>query len=165
MCFELAQKEIVRKRIPSVHGFDNNDTVIIQEMIQGQEYGLDVVNDLKGNFVTCFVKRKLGMRAGETDAAETEHNPVLEELGEAIGRVSRHPGVMDVDVIVREQMPYIIEMNPRFGGHYPFAHMAGANIPAALIAWANGEEPDSKWLKASPNVRSFKDISVIKVIS
>lgn len=162
---ELSQKDILRMRIPRVIEFDYPNGVMIQEMIQGQEYGLDVVNDLKGNFVACFVKRKLGMRAGETDAAETEHFPLLEELGETIGRISRHPGLMDVDVILREQTPYLIEMNPRFGGHYPFAHVAGANIPAALIAWANGKEPDPEWLKVTPNVRSFKDISVIRVKS
>ena len=163
--FGLCRKEILRRQFFSSVRFGNHEDVIIQQMIQGQEYGLDIVNDLEGNFAVCFVKRKLGMRNGETDAAETEHNPLLEELGEDIGRISQHPGLIDVDVIVCKQTPYIIEINPRFGGHYPFAHMAGANIPAALIAWANGENPNPKWLEAAPNVRSFKDISIIRVIS
>jgi carbamoyl-phosphate synthase large subunit len=162
---DLCKKDISRAAIPGIGGSGDSNGVMIQEMVQGQEYGLDVVNDLDGNFAACFVKRKLGMRAGETDAAETEHNPQLEELGRAIGCASRHPGVMDVDVMVCGQTPYLIEMNPRFGGHYPFAHMAGANAPAALIAWANGNAPNPEWLKVAPNVRSFKDISLIKVSS
>ncbi|MBA7479539.1 hypothetical protein ES707_14973 [subsurface metagenome] len=164
-CVMLSRKEILRRKFFRSVRFGDHENVIIQQMIQGQEYGLNVLNDLEGNFAACFLLRKLGMRNGETDAAETEHNPILEELGEAIGRTSRHPGLIDVDVIVHEQTPYIIDMNPRFGGHYPFAHLAGANAPAALIAWANGEDPDPEWLKVTPNVRSFKDISLIKVLS
>jgi carbamoyl-phosphate synthase large subunit len=47
-------------------------------------------------------------------------------------------------------------MNPRFGGGYPFSHVAGANLPAALIAWVKGETPDTSWLKVNKGVRSSK---------
>ena len=35
------------------------------------EYGLDIVNDLDGGYACTFVKRKLRMRAGQTDRATT----------------------------------------------------------------------------------------------
>ncbi len=35
---------------------------------------LDVLNDLQGRYVTTLVKRKLSMRAGETDRAVTVHD-------------------------------------------------------------------------------------------
>jgi hypothetical protein len=43
-------------------------------------------------------------------------------------------------------------MNPRFGGGYPFSHIAGANLPAALMAWADSEAADPEWLTIEPNV-------------
>jgi carbamoyl-phosphate synthase large subunit len=51
-------------------------------------------------------------------------------------------------------------MNPRFTGHYPFSHIAGANIPAALVAWAKGQTADPAWLRVIPGVKGYKGITV-----
>ena len=50
----------------------------------------------------------------------------------------------------------MLELNPRFGGGYPFSHVAGANLPAALIAWATGKPVDPSWLRVAPNIMSSK---------
>jgi carbamoyl-phosphate synthase large subunit len=54
--------------------------VLIQEKLSGTEHGLDIINDLNGNYQNTIVKRKLAMRAGETDCAETIENESLREL-------------------------------------------------------------------------------------
>jgi carbamoyl-phosphate synthase large subunit len=65
-------------------------------------------------------------------------------------------GNLDCDVIIGRDGPQVLELNPRFGGSYPFAHQAGANLPAALLAWARGETPRPEWLRVRENVTSAK---------
>jgi len=120
-------------------------SLLFQEHLDGQEYGLDVINDLSGRYLHTFVRRKLGMRAGETDRAIAIRDRELEALGERIGRALGHSGIVDCDVFDCAGRLSVLEMNPRFGGGYPFTHMAGANLPAILIALANGKVPDPDW--------------------
>ena len=155
----LAEAQI-RRFTDNGLGLGSDSLLVIQEMIEGDEYGLDVVNDFDGQFRVCLAKKKLGMRAGETDAAVSVDEPMLSEIGERIGKSLRHTAMLDADVIVRDGKPYLIELNPRFGGHYPFSHAAGANVPAALVAFAEGREPRPEWLKFTPGVKSFKDLVI-----
>jgi carbamoyl-phosphate synthase large subunit len=52
----------------------------------------------------------------------------------------------------------VLEMNCRFGGGYPFAHLAGANFPAAVVAWLAHREPRPEWLRARPGTTGIKAI-------
>ncbi len=153
----LAHAEIARFEDNQLHAGAAART-IVQECIVGDEYGLDIVNDFEGRFRACLAKRKLVMRSGETDVAVSVHDEVLEQIGETIGVSLGHIGMLDADVIVRDGKPYLLELNPRFGGHYPFSHAAGANVPAALIAFAEGREADPETLTVKSGVRSQKEL-------
>jgi len=89
--------------------------------------------------------------------------PMLSELGQRIGTSLGHTAMLDADVIVRGGKPLLVELNPRFGGHYPFGHAAGANAPAALVALAQGREPDPDLLRAAPGIKSQKDL-VLRIV-
>jgi carbamoyl-phosphate synthase large subunit len=137
-----------------------DDMFIVQEFVEGDEYGMDIVNRLDGRHAGALVRRKLAMRAGNTDRAVTVHDPALERVGRLIGERLGHVGSLDCDLIVARNGCRVIDLNPRFGGGYPFSHVAGANVPAALIAWANDEEADPAWLRCRPGVLSAKYDSV-----
>jgi carbamoyl-phosphate synthase large subunit len=140
-----------------------SNSMLIQECVNGQEYHLDVINDLDGNYVTTFSKKKLAMRAGETDAATTLADSQLEALGARLGQGLRHRGLLDVDLIqTADGRYYVLDLNPRFGGGYPFSHAAGANIPACLIAWARQQTPDPNWLRVHPDVTAVKGIRIYR---
>jgi len=156
LAYEWGQIQVRRTILAQASRADPENVFIIQEWLSGQEYGLDVVNDLAGRPVCTLGRRKLAMRAGNTDRAETVADPALERLGEVLGRRLGHPGSLDCDVLATDRGYLVLDLNPRFGGGYPFSHLAGANIPAALIAWAEGKEPDPSWLRSRPGVVASK---------
>ena len=138
--------------------------VIVQERIQGTEFGVDVVDDLDGRFAGCFARRKLSMRHGETDEAVTVDATPFAASAAALAGLTRHRGLIDTDVMVdRDGRAWLIDVNPRFGGGYPFSHVAGAHAPAAMVAWALGREVEPGWLESRPGVASAKSIDVVEV--
>ncbi|MBT3194399.1 MAG: ATP-grasp domain-containing protein [Verrucomicrobia bacterium] len=138
-------------------------SLIIQEYVRGQEFGLDVINDLRDEYVCSFAKHKVSMRSGETDEAVTVNTPEIEGIGRLIGTKLRHTGILDADIIRSGDRLCLLEMNPRFGGGYPFSHMAGADVPAALVSWAQGREADPGWLRVRPGIHCCKDIQMVRV--
>ena len=125
-----------------------DEYIIIQEKLTGMEFGLDVMNDLEGNFVAVSMKQKLAMRAGETDKAITVDLPEINKMGIVIGSNLHHIGNLDVDIMQRANGDYcVLELNPRFGGGYPFSYEAGANLPLAIIKWLRGENVDASLLQ------------------
>ena len=161
--YYLINSELDECGIDYLIGYQKSHQVLIQQFLYGKEFGVDIVNDLDGNFAACFVKYKFAMRFGETDAAQTVNMPQIYRICRLIADSTRHPGILDADFILDEQgSAYLLELNPRFGGGYPFSHMAGANVPAALIAWREGSSIEPAWLEPEIGVRSYKDIRMVK---
>jgi carbamoyl-phosphate synthase large subunit len=154
--YRLTKKQIERSFLADLGAADSQPFILIQEHLIGQEYGLDVINDLKGCHVCTFIKRKIRMRAGQTDQAVTVRDDRLEMIGQLIGDKLGHVGILDCDAFVTEHGCCVIDINPRMGGGYPFAHIAGANLPAALIAWASGKQPDPAWFQIESNVAASR---------
>jgi len=163
LAIEWGKIQILRTILAKTIRADPDNAFIIQERIEGQEYGIDVVNNLKGQYAATFARRKLAIRGGNTDRAVSVIEPRLEDLGRALGQYLAHPGSVDCDVMVTDKGCFVLDMNPRFGGGYPFSHQAGANLPAALIAWADGREPDPAWLRSVPGVLSSRYDSMMMV--
>lgn len=141
----------------------NEESVLIQEKLVGQEYGLDIINNLNGEYQNTVVKKKNAMRSGETDCAETINSPTLKDLGEKISNRLKHIANLDVDVFLKGDTPYILEMNARFGGGYPFSHIAGINLPLAIVKWLSEEDVDISLLTEEIGILAHKDINIIKI--
>lgn len=116
------------------------DDMMIQEYMEGQEIGADVYVDmLSGETVSIFTKKKLLMRAGETDKAVSFKDEKLFALIERFVKESGWRGQIDIDVFEHEGQYYISEVNPRFGGGYPHAHACGADHVAMIVNNLAGE--------------------------
>lgn len=143
--YEILVKK-VRKTILATASI-GEEYILIQEKIEGQEYGVDVMNDLTAKNRGVSVKKKLAMRAGETDKAQTVDKPEIREIGRVLGENLKHIGNLDVDVFERNGEYYVLELNPRFGGGFPFSYEAGVNFPKAIIEWLKGNEVDDSILE------------------
>ena len=113
----------------------NNDKYIYQPFIEGIEYGVDVYFDLiSGELISVFIKRKLAMRAGETDKSiSVKSAKILSEILK-VGKISGIRGPVDVDVFVSNRGEvFINEINPRFGGGYPHAYQCGVNLMELIM--------------------------------
>ncbi|MBQ1410034.1 MAG: ATP-grasp domain-containing protein [Oscillospiraceae bacterium] len=108
--------------------FAHEDDLMIQEHLNGMEIGADVYIDmLSGEVVSIFTKKKLKMRAGETDKAVSFKDPALFALIEKFVLEAGYRGQIDIDIFEINGTYYISEVNPRFGGGYPHAFESGVD--------------------------------------
>ena len=109
--------------------------------MNGQEYGADVYIDmLSGEVISIFVKKKLKMRAGETDKAESFQEEKLFALITDFVKKMGFRGIIDIDLFEIDGNWYISEVNPRFGGGYPHAYECGVKTPQMIVNNLSGQQ-------------------------
>ena len=123
--------------------FHDYDDLMIQEYMRGQEYGADVYIDMiSGKCTSIFLKKKIKMRAGETDkSVSVKDDNIFEQIINFVEKVG-YRGMIDIDLFHDEEKDiwYLSEVNPRFGGGYPHAYECGVNFPRQIIANLEGKE-------------------------
>lgn len=121
--------------------YDLYDDLMIQEYMDGQEYGADVYIDMiSGKCTSIFVKKKVKMRAGETDKSVSVKDERLFELIRGFVEECGFRGMIDIDIFEIGGQYYISEVNPRFGGGYPHAYACGVNMAASVVRNLAGQE-------------------------
>lgn len=160
----IAERKVADSYLRYESAADPSRSVIVQPVLGGQEYGMDVINDLSGRYRGYVVRRKVAMRAGETDVAEILAGDLrFEGVARRLSELSRHRGNMDVDVFDVDGELLVLEMNARFGGGYPFSHAAGVDLPHALVLWLRGGECGADDLTIKEPGLYMKNISVVKL--
>lgn len=120
--------------------FLHEDDLMIQEFLNGQEIGADVYTDLiSGEVVSIFTKKKIRMRAGETDKAVSFKDPALFELIKKFVLEAGFRGEIDIDIFEIDGKYYISEVNPRFGGGHPHAYESGCDHISLILNNLRGD--------------------------
>lgn len=136
------------------------DEIVVQPLIEGDEFGVDIVGSFSKEPRRMFkvlVREKLRMRAGETDKAVTVAPEEFLKIGQDIGGLLDPTGLIDVDVLRDSQGQLnVIDINPRFGGGYPFVHLAGADVPKFYTSVLAGKTLDNSWASYESGVISAK---------
>ena len=121
--------------------FNRYDNLMIQEFMDGQEYGADVYIDMvSGKCTSVFIKKKIKMRAGETDKSVSVKDKVLFDMIQNFVEKCGFCGMIDIDIFKINGIYYISEVNPRFGGGYPHAYECGVDMPSCVVRNLQGQE-------------------------
>ncbi|NMM61287.1 ATP-grasp domain-containing protein [Clostridium sp. P21] len=139
---------------------------IIQQYIEGTEYTIDVLCDLKGKPISIVPRERLEVRSGEVSKTKTVmHKEIIEEthrLLEALAQsVSDKEGVSIMGPytiqckVTEDNKIKFIEINPRFGGGVPLTFEAGVDYGKYFNMMINGEEID-------PIIGQFKEMTMLR---
>lgn len=122
-----------------------DEKYIIQNYASGEEFGADIYTDLQtGELITVFVKKKLRMRAGETEKSVSFKDKSLFDLIQKAVATLDLRGPIDMDLFQIDGNYYISEINPRFGGGYPHAYNCGISFPKLIADNLSGKSLEKK---------------------
>ena len=145
--------------------FAHSNNLMIQEFLSGQEIGADVYIDMiSGEVVSIFTKKKIIMRAGETDKAVSFKDPKLFELIEKFVLEAGYKGQIDIDIFEIAGKYYISEVNPRFGGGYPHAYECGIDHMRLILNNLEGKANEKKIGAYEEGIfmMKYNDIKIIR---
>jgi carbamoyl-phosphate synthase large subunit len=108
---------------------------IIQELIRGKEYTIDVFVDFQGKVRSVVPRLRIETRAGEISKGITVKNQFLIKAAkELVEKMYKPLGCITVQCFLTEDNKIkFIEINPRFGGGFPLSYEAGANFPSWIL--------------------------------
>lgn len=131
--------------------------LLIQQFMNGEELGADVYIDMISNEISAiFTKKKIKMRAGETDKSVSIKDNKLFELIKKFVKKAGFKGIIDIDIFEVDGKYYISEVNPRFGGGYPHAYESKVNIPRMIINNLEGKTNNEQIGNYDENVYMMK---------
>ncbi|HTF62010.1 MAG TPA: ATP-grasp domain-containing protein [Edaphobacter sp.] len=133
----------VIKSVDDLHSVSCDNSMILQEFIQGKEFTVNVFINRHGQCLCAVPHYRIEVRAGEVSKGVTTRDTVMMELvRNLVEALPGAYGAMNVQCFLtpRDEIR-IIEINARFGGGYPLAHQAGATISRWLLEESLGLDP------------------------
>lgn len=121
---EAQLKELLRSIDPSKYCF--------QEYIEGEEYTCGLLFD-KNNRLCDSIIMQRELQNGTTVKASVVESPEIQSLIEAFGGKARAFGSINLQLRLRDGVPLVFEVNPRFSGTTAFRLKAGYNDVGRLL--------------------------------
>ena len=129
---------------------------LVQELLPGQEYSVDVVTDAAGAVLAAVPRRRIKVDSGIAVTAVTLHDPELEAMATRVVEALGVVGVANVQLRRRaDGSPALLEVNPRFPGSMPLTVAAGVDAPRLAVDAALGRPGPSGPLP-------FRDLGMVR---
>jgi len=118
----------------------NTSEYIFQEYIEGMEYTIDLLADNNCNVLSIIPRKRILIKGGESIISITDKNPIIINYAKHISELIGFKYHINIQCIVKNNIPYFIEINPRFGGASNLSIEAGMNSPLKILQIVKGEK-------------------------
>jgi carbamoyl-phosphate synthase large subunit len=129
------------------------EPVMIQRLMGGHEFSIDVLCDLDGRCLNAIPRTMLESRGGESIKGQVIDDRELVDLGRTVAETLRLRGPGTIQVFRDPQIGIAItDVNPRFGGAFAapmYAARPGRSYPELIVRMAAGE-------RIEPHVGAFR---------
>ncbi|WP_028045195.1 ATP-grasp domain-containing protein [Cellulomonas sp. URHE0023] len=138
----------------------DEEDLIVQELLPGDEFSVDVLADLEGHVVAAVPRARLRVDSGVAVAGVTVHDDLLIETASAIARAVGLTTVANVQLKYDAAgVPALLEVNPRFPGAMPLTIAAGVDMPSLTLDAVLGRPvPAHVEFTEIANVRYLEDV-------
>jgi carbamoyl-phosphate synthase large subunit len=145
-----------------LNALGDDDTLIAQENLPGEEYSVDVIANADGHIVAAVPRTRTRVDSGVSIAGLTVRDADLEATAAAVAQAIGLTGVANVQLRRDKQgVPALLEVNPRFPGAMPLTIAAGVDMPSLALDLALGLDlPEGVEFREVANVRFLEDVFV-----
>jgi carbamoyl-phosphate synthase large subunit len=127
--------------IEELDRLERDGTLLVQELLPGAEYSLDVLATRAGRVIAVVPRERLKVDSGIAVTSRTRHDERLQEIGREVAELIGLTGVANVQVKSDVHgEPALLEVNPRFPGTMALTVASGPDMPWLCVADALGEE-------------------------
>ena len=112
---------------------------IFQEILEGQQFVIDIFNDSAGKNIYSIPRKEITSKNGIGINVQVVHDSNIEKYGKMISETLGIVGVANIEVFIKSDNIYFIEINPRFSAGNIFTTICGINYPELLINMYSGK--------------------------
>lgn len=137
---------------------------IVQEFIEGDEYTIDTLVDLKGNPIYIVPRKRIEVRSGEVVKSSTvKDEGIVNETLKVIEHLNKLrddtklalSGPLTIQFFKKNDGEiYLLEINPRFGGGVPLSFEAGADYGKKILEMLQGKQLEY--------IKDFKEMMMLR---
>lgn len=109
------------------------DKGFLQKMVSGIEYTVDCYTSYREDYFNCCVRKRIETKEGISTKGETVDNEMLKNICSGIHSLLNYKGASNIQFIVDNEVPYFIEINPRFSGAGILSYHSNLNSPLFTV--------------------------------
>ena len=120
-----------------INGLEDMENGFLQKLVTGDEYTVDCYTAYNEDYFNCCIRKRIETKEGISTKGQTIDFPLLEKLSAQIHNHLQFKGASNIQFIVENDIPYFIEINPRFSGAGILSYHANLNSPLFTVLGAD----------------------------